>query len=234
MILLLVLQITAAIDAYHQTDYQQAYHIAREVQIDDLDGFGRCEVLELQAYTATAVREFVEADSLFQIVFQCEYDSILRKAYTNYADLQYRQFNFDQRLEYLQKAYDIEPTAQLIRIIARHHIEIRADYETAEIWMGRHESQTGKDRAGFDLLMAEFNESRRQYDRAIEYYSRAMQEARQANLFDYELFAAEGLYRSQRLHDAGQQDNVVKMIVWFIIGTGMYYIFKRKFYATTD
>jgi len=235
LILLLLLQLTIndAIEAYNQGQYERAQNIAFQIELDTTDSFQYYEVLELRAYTSTSVREFDKADSLFQLVFEASYKSILAKAYVDYAELQHLQFNFDRRLTYLKKAYELEQRAQTVRIIARHYFQVEADFEKAQEWIDKHPVvMDPKEQAGFNLLLAEFNESKRKYELAIRYYSMAKINAQQANLFSYELFASKGLYRSNRILEAQKQENMINLISWLILSLIGYYIYKHKNYVS--
>ncbi len=203
----------------HQANYERAYKIAFEIPIDSTDSFQRDEVLELRAFMSMKLRKFDQADSLFQKVFQTPHKNIRAKAYTNYAELQHLQFNFDKRLEYLQRSYHLRPTNQLIRIIARHYFQVEADFEIAQIWIDKHPVVIDpKEQAGFNLLMAEFNESKRKYKLAIRYYRMAKINAQEANLFNYELFAAIGKYRTINLSNEKKERNMINTISWLILG----------------
>lgn len=226
LILIQVFTIDTAVEAYTSGDPESAYSIV--FSMDDTTGFYGDELTEYRAFFSMHTGRLEQADSLYQRVLDSKYDSIRHKAYTNYAELQHRLFNFDKRLRYLQKAYDIKPTPQLIRIIARHHFQIRADYEIAREWIGRHYIETPKDKAGFHLLQAEYAESIRQYEQAIDYYNKAKISAKEANLFNYELFSAEGVYRSQRLYDLQREEKMINWIVYFILSLGLYYYIKRN------
>lgn len=200
-------QIDAAVQAYNNGQDQKAYNIAFSIPLDSVgDDFEYYEVLELRGLMSKRLRKFEQAKQIYNEVIQCEFDSILYKAYINFADVHYYTFDFNKRIGYLQKAYHLKPTPKVIRNIARHHFQIRADYETAQVWIDRHPTDVGiEDRAGFALLQAEFNESKRQYSQAIDYYSEAKIRAKEANLFNYELFAAEGVHRVQSLLDRERQ-----------------------------
>lgn len=230
MILILFLQLTidSAIEAYHNTDYEQAYNIAFSIPVDSTS-FHRDEVLELRAYTSMKVREFEQADSLFQIVLKSEFESIRFKALMNYAELQHLQFHFGRRIHYLKKAYEIKHTNQLTRIIARHYFQIEADYEQAESWLSKHTTpETDKDSSGYFSTLAQLAESKRQYQQAIDYYSMAKKTAQQANLFSYELFASEGLYRSEKLSKEQTEEKVINSISLIILSLLILWYANRK------
>lgn len=231
MIILLLLQLTidSAIEAYNKTDYERAYNIAFQIELDSTNSFHYYEVLELRAYTSTSVRKFKQADSLFNLVFETDHKSILAKAYVDYAELQHLQFNFDKRISSLERAYELEPRNQTIRIITEHYFLIEADYELAEKCLNRHTSpETAKDSSGYYATLAQLAESKRQYKQAIEYYSKSKISAQKANLFSYELFAAEGLHRSKRLLDTEEEEKMINYIVWLILSVGIYYYIKKN------
>ena len=230
ILLFFLITVENAIQAYNAGEFELAHSIALSIAVDSTDSFEMDEIRELRAYTATKVRKYEYADSLFQVVIHSEYDEIRYKAYVNYADLHYHQFRFEKRIEYLQKAYNIKPTQRVIRIIARHHFQIRADYQTAQLWIDRHPEPTAlTDKAGFDLLCAEFAESQRRYDQAIEYYQKAKISAYEANLFHFEMFAAQGEYRSERLLSEEKEKKMINSITWIILGViGYFYLKKIK------
>lgn len=205
MICLIILQVfTAQIDstisAYRSTDYQKAYNTAFSIPVDSLSEFYRDEVIELRAYTSVGVQKFNQADSLFHVVFDTKYPSIRAKAYFNYAELKYRQFEFDERLVYLLKAYEIQKKQQYIRVIAEHYFEIEGNYEESEKWIERHGvPETSQDVAGLFLLRGKILEQQRMYEEAMRQYVRARTEASITGMFDYELFAAKGESRMNHL-----------------------------------
>lgn len=222
MILLLIIQVISiqgALDVYNGGDKEQAFQIS--MSITDTTGFEQDELTELRAFLAMEAQRYELSDSLFNIVIQSPYDSIRRKAYTNYAELHHKRFNFNKRLHCLQKAFDLKPTPQLIRIIARHYFQIEADYDKAQTWIERHHTpQTDKDQAGFDLLQAEFAESKRQYSEAIRYYQQAKTSSHKAGLFNYELFSAKGLYRVERLKANDLHENMKYLFIYAILYLG--------------
>jgi tetratricopeptide (TPR) repeat protein len=230
-IILQIALVDSSISSYENANYQQAYRIAHSISTDSLSDFERYEVLELRAYTATSTGRYEQADSLFQIVFETEHESILSKAYANYAELMHVTFRFEKRLTYMLKAYEINPKTQYGRIIARHYFQIEADYKKAQEWIDKLPTtyDRGKDQAGYYSLRAEFAESKRQYEQAIDYYRTAKIEAKQTNLFSYELFASEGVYRTKRLFSKEKDENMQNIIVWVILSiVGYYYIKKLK------
>lgn len=229
MILFLILQFTISdvLDAYHSRDYDEAYRMA--VAVPDTIGFHQDELTELRAMTAMSSGKYLKADSLFQIAIQSEYDSIRRKALTNYAELKHRTFDFDARIRLLKKAYEIEPTNQLKRIIARHYFQVSADYRKAEKWIDKHPD---KEEAGYMLLLAEFSESQRRYDESLEYYRQAQKLSSEAGMFNYELFASEGIYRSKKLVEIKKSENfkfwLEKLILFIVVyGIVKYNLYKH-------
>lgn len=225
--LLQVISIEGALDAYYSGNYEQAYSIV--FSIEDTTGFYQDEITEYRAFYSMHTGRYKKADSLYQLVLNSEYDSIRYKAYLNYAELQHLTFNFDKRLRYLQKAFQLKPTPQLIRIIARHYFQIEADYEKAQQWIDRHPTpQTDKDQAGFDLLRAEFAESKRQYTQAIAYYQQAKISAQKAGLFNYELFSAQGLYRASQLKYVETEERVKYWLEKIILALVIYFYVKYK------
>jgi tetratricopeptide (TPR) repeat protein len=236
MIILLLIQltITDAINAHHAGDRNEAYRIAFSISTDTTD-FYRDEIIELRAMTAMHTRKFEKADSLFQIAMSSEFDSIRRKAYTNYAELQHMQMNFPARLMYLQKSYNIEPSQQLTRIIARHHFNIRADFETAETWIARHGAPEAlKDSAGYELMVAEYNEALRRYSAASEHYRNAKAISKEAGLFDYQLFAGIGGYRTQKLAENDFKEKVKSLLEKLIFVIAIYFYVRYKTHERTD
>lgn len=240
MILFLVLQVFSQIDssiaASRNGQNETAYRIAHSVPLDSLKGFDYYEVLELRGLMSLRTQRFKKAKKIYNEVIQCNYDTILYKAYINLADVYYYTFDFEKRIEYLQKAhqkavvlektYDKDYRSKVIRNIARHHFQIRADYETAQIWIDRHPTDVEiEDQAGFAILQAEFFESKRQYSQAIDYYTKAKISAQKANLFSYELFAAEGVYRAQSILDQekDQKFDYIQLIALLIATMYMLY-----------
>lgn len=233
MIYLIILQIfsaqiDSAITLHHQTDYERAYHLAFSLPVEQTQGLEYYEIQELKAYLSTKLRKYNQADSLFQIAFQTTNTDLLSKAYGNYAELQHMKFNFDKRILYLQMAYDLDPTNQLIRIIAKHHFQIEADYELAESWLDRHTiPKDAKDSSGYFSTLAQLAEAKRQYDQAIQCYTKAKISAQEANLFSYELFASEGLHRSENLQEIKEMEKM-KSWLYYVIFIIVFYLFLWK------
>lgn len=227
MILLILIQITVSdvLSAYNAGEFGTAYQLS--VQVPDTVGFYQDEIIELRAMTAMGAEKFEVADSLFRIAIHSEYDSIRRKALTNYAELKHRTFNFDRRIELLKKAYAIEPTDQLKRIIARHHFQINADYESAEKWISKHPDI---DHPGYKLLLAEYTESQRQFEKSLELYMQAKKLSNEAGLFNYELFASKGSYRVERLIELNKHDNFKFWLEKVILCLVVYGIVKYNLY----
>lgn len=230
MILLLLqlfsAQIDSAVEAYYNADDSKAYQIAYSIPLDSIqDEFEYYEVLELRGLLSKRLRKFDEAKEIYAEVIQCEYPTILYKAYINYADVHYLTFDFHKRLEYLRKAYEVDPTGKVIRNIARHHIQVTADYEKAQEWIDKHPES---DEAGYYLLLAEFTEAKRRYDESIDYYNRARIEAEEAGMFNYELFAREGIYRASHLIQQYRYERFEYWLEKIILGVLVYFYVRYK------
>jgi tetratricopeptide (TPR) repeat protein len=223
LIFLQLLTIDSSIEAYLSGKTDKAYSIV--YSIDDTTGFYQDELIEYRAFFSMHTGRFVQADSLFDIVIQSEYDSIRRKAYTNYAESKHLQFQFSKRLEYLKKAYEIEPTNQLIRIIARHYFQIEANYIEAQKWIDMHPIT---DEAGYYILRGEFSESKRRFKQAMEHYEKAQNLAQEAGIFNYELFASKGKYRAERLVRANRTERVKYWLEKVILIVIVYFFIKYK------
>lgn len=203
-------QIDSSLERYHAGDIDSAYEIVFSLPIDSTDGFEYYEILELRGLLSKRKMMFEQAQKIYREVIQCEYDSILHKAYINYADVHYYMMNFDRRIYYLQKAYDLEPTDKVLRNIARHHFQVNGDFDTAQEWIERHPES---DDMGYNLLLAEFLESKRRFKESSEYYRKARIQASKAGVFNYEHFASVGEYRTQKLFNANLRDG--RFQYWF-------------------
>jgi hypothetical protein len=213
-------QIDSARSYYDQARYTEAYNQAFSIDIESLREFKYCEVLEMRGYYSLRTYRLDQSTDIYNRLFnRCDHKNILYNAYLNYADLNYYKQNFKRRKVYLEYACRLDATPKVIRIIARHYFQVEADFETAQIWIDKHPVVIDpKEQAGFNLLMAEFNESKRKYELAIRYYNMAKINAQEANLFNYELFAAIGKYRTINLSNEKKERNMINTISWLILG----------------
>jgi tetratricopeptide (TPR) repeat protein len=211
-------QIDSALQEYNASNIESSYDIVFSIPIDSTEGFEYYEILELRGLVSKRMMKLNQAQDIYREVIQCEYESILHKAYINYADVHYYMMNFERRIYYLQKAYNLEPTNKVIRNIARHHFQIRGDYESAKIWIDRHPVNN---EMGYNLLLAEFNESKRRYKDSYDYYRKAKVQAKSAGLFNYEHFASVGQYRTERLISTEKEESfqywLEKLIILLIV-----------------
>lgn len=186
---------------YKHENYKRALRFARRVDAEHDKLYW--DTRSLLALLHQNLGHFGQADSLYQEVLSAglTYRDILYEAHLNRAELMRLQLNYEAREYNLLQALSYGEGWQrrkAIRVLARHYFKVMQDFGAAREMIAQHgEPETDEGRAGYLLLMAEFHEAQESYERAQDFYIKAIEQSRAAGFIAFQHNASDGYMRSQ-------------------------------------
>lgn len=212
---------------YKQANYQRGMDLVEGLPVEQLPPNLYWDVVGLKALLAKNLGRFTEADSLYRsVIAGAETEGILYRAHLNYADLNRLQGRQQDRLVHLERARELAETTRerdrVLRVLCRYYFSVELNYLQAQQMIREHTPldsiEVGETRAGFLLLLAQYNEASQQYRAASEYYQRAMNQSKRAGFVRFMYDASDGVARAQALGEKkNQRDKQFQVFLTVII-----------------
>lgn len=221
---------------YKQANYRRGMELVKkhlDPHLEDMPSNLRWDVVGLKALLAKNLGEFALADSLYRkVIGSTTSRGILYRAHLNYADLNRLEGRQDRRLEHLEAARGLAQTSRerdrVLRVLCRYYFSVELNYLRARQMLIEHTDadsiENPETKAGYMLLMAQYNEAAEEYEAAAHYYQRALAEAKSAGFVAFMYDASDGAARADALgtkKSASQhQFQLFITIVVALIGAG--------------
>lgn len=213
---------------YKHANYQRALRFALKVQAE---GKLYWDTEALKALLWKNTGRLVKADSAYRAIIYSgiPHKDILYEAHLNYAELLRLNMDYRGRERHLKGALSYSEGWQqrkVYRVLARHYFNVLQDFGAAKDMIDKHgEPQTPEGRAGYALLLAQYNEARQSYKEAMKYYRQASRLASEAGFVSFQYQAADGYMRSSILGEEPVE------IPWVILVASMlfaYFLYSVK------